>query len=133
MSEDAREDSLVGAERELESALRSLAPTPSSIDPIAAAFEAGRRSQAHVTRIWRGTGIAASLAATVLLFISVPHRSADEHPQPEVRVVSFTSAIPSEQSVLHLRNVVLEHGWGALPPTPGSGGSGRTITARDML
>jgi hypothetical protein len=137
MSDDLRDDQLDGGERELASALRSLTPIASTIDPISAAFEAGRQSQARVTRLWRGTGIAVVLATVTLNLTSLlPHRARPERPQDLARVVAPAQQPPelSEQSVLRLREVVLDRGWAALPATPGGGGGVyRSATVRGML
>lgn len=134
MSDDARDDQLDGAERELASALRSLIPIASSIDPVSAAFEAGRRSQARVTRLWRRTSAAASLVVVVMLtFSSFPsRRTRTDDPQPAMRVASSPDVTLSEQSVLRLRDAVLDRGWGALPVTHGRGVD-RAATVRGML
>ena len=41
------------AQREVEGALRSLAPASARVDPVAAAFDAGRRSTRGRVRVWR--------------------------------------------------------------------------------
>jgi hypothetical protein len=51
------------AERELETALRSLRPTPARIDPEAAACEAGRRTAPARSRFWQVSAAAAVIAA----------------------------------------------------------------------
>ena len=50
-------------ERELELALRSLAPAVARIDPVSAAFEAGRRSSRRQVRLWQS-------AVAALLLVS---------------------------------------------------------------
>ena len=57
------EDQLSEAERELETALRSLRPTPKRIDPEAAAIAAGRRTAQERSRFWQGAAAAAVIAA----------------------------------------------------------------------
>ena len=46
------QDDLSGEQLELERALRSISPASAQIDPIAAAFAAGRRSQNRRVRAW---------------------------------------------------------------------------------
>jgi hypothetical protein len=59
--EHDEDDGLSPAQRELESALRSLSPAPRDVDPIAAAYEAGRRSLRWHVHAWQ------SAAALVLI------------------------------------------------------------------
>lgn len=55
--------SLSDAERELETALRSLRPTPARIDPLAAAIAAGRRTSPARSRYWQVAAAAAVIVA----------------------------------------------------------------------
>lgn len=57
------EEQLSPAERELETALRSLRPTPARIDPAAAAFEARRRITPALRRVWQVAAAAALISA----------------------------------------------------------------------
>ena len=56
-----QEDGLNPEQRELERVLRSLSPTSARLDPIAAAFEAGRKVRQRQTRAW--------VSACVMLFL----------------------------------------------------------------
>ena len=49
------------AEREVEEALRSLAPVAMRVDAVGAALEAGRRSARRQLRLWRAMAAAAIL------------------------------------------------------------------------
>src|SRR5438477_10615615 len=55
-------EGLTPAQRELESALKSLAPAMARVDPVAAAFIAGRRSSQFQVHVWRA-------AAAIILLI----------------------------------------------------------------
>ena len=57
------EDQLSPAERELETALRSLRPTPARINPVVAAHAAGRRTAPVRSRFWQVAAAAALIAA----------------------------------------------------------------------
>jgi hypothetical protein len=134
--DDSFERSIDGAERELESALRSLAPAGNVvIDPIAAAFDAGRRAVGRQVLVWRGSALSATaaLAASLLWFVTLaPQRPLMNRDERVARTVSI-SIEASDQSALRLRNAVLDHGWDALPRAAGGGSSDRVISARDML
>jgi hypothetical protein len=122
--EDELERAVTGADRELEAALSSLAPSRNtSLDPIATAFEAGRRQSRAVLRVWQGASVVSgALAAAVMIVSGVPMREA--HPvnhaagaAPVAVVASNPPSFerPSDQSVLRLQQVVLERGVEALP------------------
>jgi hypothetical protein len=53
---------LTPAQRELETALRSLRPTPAQINPVAAALAAGRRTAPGRLRFWQVAAAAAAIA-----------------------------------------------------------------------
>src|SRR5205823_8945410 len=86
-------DDLNPADRELEQALKSLLPTSASIDPIAAAFSAGRRSATIPLRTWQSAAAAMLLiaaAAWMTRFAAAPTR-----PAPGVSPSSVTIVLPS--------------------------------------
>lgn len=125
--------SLTGAQRELESALRSLAPSATSrLDPVAAAFDAGRRDGAGRMRVWRGASLAAMVALCAVLLRSTP---AIRNPESTINVQPIALAPRdeplSDQSMLRLRDAVLDGGTAALPP--GRPVGAHVLSARGIL
>jgi hypothetical protein len=104
--------------RELETALRNLSPKTVKVDPIAAAFAAGRRSANRRLYRWQSAA-AALLLVNVGLWLVPIHR--DAAPTiVQVQPISIPQpALPptplSEQSLAVLQQRVLEHGVDALP------------------
>jgi hypothetical protein len=114
---------LTPAQRELERALRSLPAAHAPLDPVAAAFTAGRRSAERPLRLWR------SAAALLLLTTIAPHalRTPPSTPgrgeggyatvaPPRILQVA-TPATPSPHSLLMLQKSLHEHGIDGLPPS----------------
>jgi len=107
-------------EQELESALKSLSPTSAQIDPIAAAFSAGRRSSARRVRLWQSS-------AALILMLAVGTRMLPTHQRALVpssnqfhEDVVFhpqTPQPPAPQSLQVLQDTVREKGLDALPDT----------------
>jgi hypothetical protein len=104
-------------QRELESALGSLLPAAARIDPIAAAFTAGRRSSGRQLRIWR-------CAAALILMIALGSRliptGRNSSATPSVRMdTTFAVHTPPEppapQSVQVLQETIREKGLDGLP------------------
>ena len=106
---------LTPAQRELEEALRSIAPTAAGIDPVAAAFAAGRHSARFQVHLWRS-------AAAILLLIGViaalmPSMRAAQAPAPlAVQTHAPAAATLSSQSMLALQQGVREKGLAGLAP-----------------
>jgi hypothetical protein len=102
---------------ELEQALKSLHPAPANVDPIAAAFTAGRRSTRRTLHAWQ------SATAAVLLLAAFPFLLPAHPPAPIVPPIPHSPQIlvsnpnPSPQSLFRLQQVVEQHGIDALPPT----------------
>lgn len=114
----SHEDGLNPAERELEEALRSLAPVTAKIDPIAAAFAAGAKSTQHKTRVWQ------SLAAivTIALIGSWMIPSPQQRPTTGTQFVELPTSSPPQvvpavdaRSVMALQEAVRDRGIGGLP------------------
>jgi hypothetical protein len=80
-------------QRELERALRSLAPRAPRVDPVAAAFDAGRRSSRRHVQLWRSAAAALLLIAGGSWLIPIGRRGADV-----TRPVS-----PGSTLVIHMR------------------------------
>jgi hypothetical protein len=112
------EDGLNAAERELESALRSLAPRSAKIDPVAAAFEAGRRSARRQVRLWQSAAAAMLLVSAGAWLVPVSRDGVAVAPR---RVMPFAGSTAratqpfSVQSVARLRAAVRERGLDGLP------------------
>ena len=70
----SNEDQLSDAERELETALRSLRPTPARIVPQAAALAAGRRAVQLRLRFWQVAAAAAVIAAVSGAWLTLGRR-----------------------------------------------------------
>ena len=112
---------LTPAQRQLESALKSVAPTSVRVDPVAAAYAAGRRAAQRRTRFWQ-------LAAALLLFAtSVSWLAPTRHAVDVATDHSASSPVEprhpspvrpfSNQSLFVLQATVQSKGIDALPPT----------------
>lgn len=137
MQENERHN-LDGADRELEAALRGLKPairgTP--LDPVACAFNAGRRAARQQTNPWRMTSaiLAIALALAVLYpGVSPPSvKSTAVVASRESAATLSSAASPqglSALSVIRLRDIALERGLDAMPHTQDS--SRRPLGVRD--
>jgi hypothetical protein len=122
---EPQESGLSPAQRELELALRSLAlPAPRGVDPIAAAFEAGRRSSQRQVRVWR-SALAAVLVAGVGMWFVMSDRGGPgvkppSIPHGSVAVRSQTAPSdrpPAEQSLIMLQQTIRDKGVDSLPAT----------------
>ena len=118
------EDDLTPADRELETALRSVAPTGATIDPVAAAFSAGQTAARTDGRRWRS-------AAMILLVVSAASwlrpalqdrgdggpREASIEMKSTTLVVADRSVTPpfAPQTILMLQQAVNDRGLSALP------------------
>jgi hypothetical protein len=109
----SEQDGLSPAERELEAALRSLAP--------AAAFEAGRRSTRRQVRRWQLAAAAMLLVTAGMWWAPAGHDSfattTDKLSVPLAESVRGTQP-RAEQSLLMLRQAVWEKGVDGLPAVP---------------
>jgi hypothetical protein len=143
MREDENNCRLGPAERELESALAALSPARAGgLDPVAAAFAAGRRSVRREARAWRA-------AAIVMLAIggaggwftrvtghSQPSRSdgttvfVKSHESPASQ--RTPQAAPA-QSWLMLRGALIEGGVERLPAASPTPVPTQTMRAADVL
>jgi hypothetical protein len=104
---------------ELETALMTIAPCAARLDPVAAAFEAGRRSQRRQANLWRSAAAALLLAGLALWMF--PNRVVPPAQQDRTgsTIASRQSTAPAEpladQSLLMLQAVVREGGLDRLP------------------
>lgn len=108
------------AQQELEGALKSLMPAAGQINPIAAAFGAGRAAARRQVRTWQSaTGLLFLVAAGSWLLPAL-HPSVSPVPNLPGSVQVATSQSPhpqpwSDQSILMLQNTMWKNGIDALP------------------
>lgn len=102
-------------ERELESVLRSLSPTSAGIDPIAAAFTAGRRSGARRLHAWQSAAAVLLLLVIGIRLMPARHGGAIEPTNSSTATVATEA--PAPQSVEALETVIREKGVDALQAT----------------
>jgi hypothetical protein len=112
---------LRGEEIELERALQGLTPSAAVVDPLALAFEAGRRGAALRITTWKF----ASVAMLGLMLVSL-YASSDRARLPinvvSTETIAERSPAPIDRSTyLAVREAVLERGVDALPAPAGSG------------
>lgn len=110
-----RED-LTPAERELETAFKSLAPAAARVDTVGAAFEAGRQSVRTQLLAWR-------FAAAAAMFIGVGSWLVPTAAEFGTQIpIAATSTAPvaqplSVQSLLMLQTAYRDKGLAGLPAT----------------
>jgi len=129
MQRDKDDDDLTAADRELESALKSLAPTrASNVSPIDAAYAAGSRAGRGRFRLWQSAAAAMLLVAIggwVPLFsnrASTPSPTviATTPPPPPPIIIASTSPAavpPVGHNLLTIQDAVRERGADGLPTT----------------
>ena len=114
---------LTPADRELEAALKSLAPSRTTdIDPVAAAFAAGSRSARRQVRFWRSAAAAVlviGIGSWLIPFDRAPHPppTLATVPPPPVVIAAAPPAPPGSHSLVALQHVVHEKGVDGLPTT----------------
>ena len=129
------EQDLTPAHRELERELRSLTARPGQIDAIAAAFDAGQRSQRRKLRRWRSAAGLFLLIAAGSFLLPPPRTIQVPQTVTGVPLVVDTSVPPApqvcDQSLLILQQVISRRGVDSLPesrlPAVGSMGSKETL------
>ena len=103
---------LTPAERELETALRSLRPTPARINPVAAALAAGRRTSPVRLRFWRIAATAAAILVGSGAWLTLRQREhmpdRIEHPAFEPELAAVTES-PLEPPTLLVYRRALAH------------------------
>ena len=112
------QDELNPAERELEAALKSLTPTATRLDPVAAAYCAGQRSARREVRRWRVATAAVALlgAGTWLLPMGQNFSGEKQVLIPVTAALSPEMRPVPDQSMIVLRKVVWEKGVDGLTP-----------------
>jgi hypothetical protein len=124
----SEENDLGPADRELEAALKSLAPSRNDrIDPISAAFSAGRTTARRQVHFWRSTSVALLLSTMGSWMIPFGGRTnvaptvVATVPDPIVTIASTSPATfaapPAGHSLLMLQNAVRDRGVDGLPAT----------------
>lgn len=115
------EHDLTPAQRELEMALKSVMPAGARVDPVAAAFAAGRRSAGRNVRLWRSATALLVLALAGSWLLPARRDGFDRATyRPGQTVVSAqpSPAGPfSDQSLLILEATVREKGVDGMPVT----------------
>ena len=103
------------ADRELEMALQSVAPSTARIDAVAAAFAAGRRSVQSQMRLWQGAASVALLVAvgSWMAPSKVPIQSPGHIVSPNVVVRNDAHPLPP-QSLLILEDAMRRNGLDGL-------------------
>jgi hypothetical protein len=107
-------------QRELESALRCLSPAAAKIDPITAAFTAGRRSSRRQLHLWRSATVLILLVGAASRLMP-PERNAAVQPRDfsenkiAIRSEQPPPEAPAPQSVRVLQETMREKGPDGLP------------------
>jgi hypothetical protein len=112
------QDELNPGERELESALKSLTPRASRLDPVAAAYTAGQRSARREVRRWRVATAAIALVGVATWLLPAGQIGTNRmHLVAPVGVAASPEMAPvSEQSMVMLQKTVWEKGVDGLTP-----------------
>jgi hypothetical protein len=113
------------AQRELEEALRTLAPSAARVDAVAAAFTAGRNSAHRQIRTWQAAAILLLAVGTSAWLL--PHRPGGpilprNTTDSSVLVVRSqpspaSAPAPAPQSLLMLQRTLVQEGVDGLPAT----------------
>jgi hypothetical protein len=116
----SEQDGLSPADRELESALQTLAPAAARLDAVTAAFEAGRRSSRRQVRLWQSAAAAMLLVSAGMWCTPVDRGGMIPHKNSAIAVVAAVPAdVPREfapQSIAMLQAAMREHGVDGMPP-----------------
>ena len=124
---DEIDDDLNPADRELEAALLSLSPARAAagrIDPVAAAYQAGRNSRGRELWQWRAAAAVMIVVASGSVFVSSRDRAIPNALPAGPTMVAQSPAMPVPQppppvqSVLMMQHAVSENGLQGLPPAP---------------
>ena len=124
---------LTPANRELERALKSVRPVDAHVDPVAAAFAAGRRSAENNLRVWKAAAVLALFVGMGSMFL-IPtsrHVPAPADVRQPVFVTSYKPAPVPDQSVAALQQAMAERGLAGLPATRGP--APRPVRANDFF
>jgi hypothetical protein len=111
-------DGLTLGERELESAMKSLSPSAARIDPVAAAFTAGRRSGQRPMHLWRAAAVLMLLVSAGSWFAPARRNVAVQPQQFSEPAVAIQPSPPeplAAESLQVLQETVREKGLDGLP------------------
>jgi hypothetical protein len=112
------QNGLTPAEQELELAMKSLSPTAARIDPITAAFAAGRRSAQRPMHLWRASAVLMLLLSAGSWFAPA-RRNAPVRPrefsEPAVAIQASPAEPLAAESMQLLEQTVREKGLDGLP------------------
>lgn len=115
------------AASDVEAALRSLAPALGNVDPLAAAYAAGRTGRRRELFAWRAAAVVALGIGTVGWLNPanrggggdvVVHRDGPTTPVLASTPMSVTPPVAGAQSVLVMQRALTEGGLQALPAVP---------------
>lgn len=116
------EPGLTPAQRELESALKSVSPAAGRVDPLAAAFSAGRHSARRQARFWQSAALLLLAAGAGSWLAPAWHggvQRGQDLPGMALVVRHESPRVPpvSDQSLLVLQAAISRKGADALPVT----------------
>jgi hypothetical protein len=141
--DDDQPRGLNSAQREVEGALRSLAPANASVDPVAAAFDAGRHSTRGQVRMWRSAAAVLLLIGAGSWLVPTGRRGAEVTPPVSPGSSSFVihtrpqRTVPTQpladESLLMLEQVVRDKGMDGLPAPPRLPADRPVIRAGDSM
>jgi hypothetical protein len=128
----SEQDGLTPELAALSEALKSLKPAAARVDPLAAAFAAGRRSALRPLRVWQSIAAVVLVAGTTTALLSL-HRSAMAPPAVAPMIVQASEPIPaaqpiSAQSWLALQATVSRNGVDAIPVSDIPSGNVMNVT-----
>jgi hypothetical protein len=110
------QNGLTPAEQELELAMKSLSPSATRIDPVAAAFDAGRRSSQKYVRLWRAAAVFILLIGAGSWLAPARHITVVRpHEVSEPAIALQPSQPPAAESLQALQQTVSEKGLDGLP------------------
>jgi hypothetical protein len=113
-------DELNPADEEVVEALRSVAPAAVRIDPLAAAFAAGRQSAENQLVRWRALAATLLVAGSAAWLLPAREYGADANrPQPTIASQISDNRMPEThaQSLVSLQHAVYRYGIHSLPAT----------------
>jgi hypothetical protein len=112
------QDDLNCEQQDLERALRSMVPATVRLNPVSAAFVAGRASNGRQLRFWRAATAVMLLCGIAIRILPVGHGNTERpHGPGSIMIVQQPSgsSLPDE-SVLMLQRAINDRGAEGLPP-----------------
>lgn len=108
------QDGLTPGERELELAMKSLSPAMAGINPIAAAFAAGRRSSERSMRVWRAVAVLMLVVGAGSWLMPLTNDKA-KISEPAIAIQPRGAEPPAAESLQALQQTIREKGLDGLP------------------